>query len=185
MPELFVVGFRDNIHRASGVLDELRVLDDQWIRDLADAVAVHRDVDGTVAMDQGYRPTGRRAAEWGGTLGVLIGVSLSIPYLAGGSGSIAEGVMTAAGLARVGLGGVEVSFWKDTLGIPEEFLKPAGQQVLPGDSAIFAILDAFDSAPAARGFQRYGGTILQLSLDAHLRSRILRLLEDGASPHES
>jgi uncharacterized membrane protein len=180
MPEILVVGFRENIHRAAGVLDELRVLDDKWILDLADAVAIHRDPDGAVAMDQCYQPTGRRTGEWGGTLGVLLGASLSIPSLKDGAGAIADGVLTAAALARVGLAGIDASFWTDALGISTDFFQGATRLVPPGDSAIYAVLEALDPALAASRFQRYGGTPLHLSLGWEQQVKVERILREGA-----
>src|SRR5208282_2655820 len=100
MAELLVVGFQDNLHRASGVLDELRVLDDKWILELADIVAVHRDIDGALVMDQSYQPTGGRADDWGGTLGLLIVATLSISSIGSASVVVGEGAITAAALTR-------------------------------------------------------------------------------------
>ena len=180
MLEILVVGFKGNVHRASGILDELRVLDDKWILDLADAVAVHRKVDGSVAMDQSYRPTGRRAAEWGSTIGLLIGATLSVPFIGDACPMVSEGVMTAAGLGRIGIAGVDASFWAGVLWIGQNFVELAGQLVLPGDSAIFAILEVDDAAPATMRFQKYGGTILHLSLSIEQQSKITRLLENSA-----
>jgi len=180
MPEVVVVGFKANIHRASGVLDELRVLDDKWIRDLSEAVALHRQNNGLVKMDQTYKPTGRRASDGGGTIGLLIGASLSIPYLEDSSQSVSEGVLAASGLARIGIAGVEASFWNDTLGIRESFFEQAGQVVLPGDSAIFAMLEVLDSGFAATRFQRYGGTILSLSISDQQQMMMQRLIKDSS-----
>lgn len=179
MPEILVVGFKNNIHRASGVLDELRVLDDKWILDLADAVAAHRDIGGMVAMDQCYQPTGRRTGEWGGTIGVLLGAALSIPFLKGGTGAVADGVMTAAGLARVGIAGVEVSFWSDTLGINADFFKQASDLAHPGDSTIYMVLESLEPAAVSARFQRYGGTVLHLSLKWEHQMKIERLLAES------
>jgi uncharacterized membrane protein len=183
MAEILVASFQDNIHRASGVLDELRVLDEEWILELADSVAVHRDIDGSVAMDQSYQPTGRRAAEWGATLGLIIGASLSIPLLLGASPVVAGGAVMAADLARREITGVRPSYWRDLLEIPAEFFERASQLVKPGNSAIFAILEGSDATLAASRFQRYGGTILDLTLTSQQHANIKRLLKNAAGPH--
>jgi len=179
MPEILVVTFKENLYRASGVLDELRVLDDKWILDLEDAIALHRDHDGAVGMDQNYQPTGRRSREWGAALGLLIGASLSIPFMATGNASVAEGVLIAASLGRTGTTGVDASIWEDTLGISREFFERVSQLVLPGDSAIYAILETAGSEVASSRFQRYGGAVLTLTISIEQQQKIQRLLRDG------
>jgi uncharacterized membrane protein len=184
MPELVVVSFVDNVHRAAGVLDELRVLDDSWILDLANAIAVHRGADGAVEMDQSYQPTGRGATEWSGILGFLIGASLSIPFLTNASSMVAEGVITSAALARVGFAGTDASFWMQRFDIPYEFTSNVSQAVLPGNSAIFAMIDATDVTQISEQFQRYGGRIVPLSLSREQQRNIERLLADGDTLHK-
>ncbi len=78
MAELIVVGFKNDTGRASQVLNELKILDDEWIVQLRDAVAVHRDAKGALKMDQSYQPTGWQGAGWGGALGLIIGATLAI-----------------------------------------------------------------------------------------------------------
>ena len=119
MEELIVVGFTENTQRASGILDELRVLDDGWISQLDDAVAVHRGEDGKLVMDQSYRPTSKEGAAWGGALGLVIGATLAIPFTAGASAAVAAGALAAAALGGAALGattgGMDAAFWKDEL----------------------------------------------------------------------
>ena len=184
MPELLIVGFQENIHRASGVLDELRVLDDRWILELADAVAVHRDDDGTVAMDQSYQPTGRRASEWGTRLGFLIAVTLAVPSIADALPLVAAGARVARSLADVGTSGVDRSHLKGLLEIPEAFFEKADRLIQPGDSAIYALLDDTDSPLAASRFQRYGGRVIDLNLSTQQVDLLDRLLKDDSGSHE-
>ena len=178
MPELLVVGFKDNLHRAVGVLDELRVLDDTWILDLAEAVALHREHNGTVSMDQSYQPTGRHTGDWSGVLGLMIGASLSCPILRNGGKAVAEGVVAAAGLARGKSSGVDARWWGQRLDVSETFLDGVSQIVLAGDSAIYAVIEAQDPIEAIHRFQRYGGLVLRESLD-HLQQAKWKLLIKG------
>jgi uncharacterized membrane protein len=182
MAELLIVGFPDNIHRATGVIDELRVLDDRWILELADTVAVHRDADGVLTMDQSYQPTGSEAADWSATLGLLIGATLPNSFIAGANQPATEGGMASAALTHNGLddavhGGV-VAHGKDLLGIRQEFVDRANQLVRPGDSAIYAILETSEHALVAARFQRYGGAILHLSLSREQLATIEQFLRD-------
>jgi len=43
MSELIAVGFKQDMYRASAVLNKLSAMDDKWVVDLHDAVAVYRD----------------------------------------------------------------------------------------------------------------------------------------------
>jgi len=46
MAQLIVVGFKRDMYRASEVLNQLQAMDDDWVVDLHDAVAVYRDYNG-------------------------------------------------------------------------------------------------------------------------------------------
>jgi len=187
MAELLVVGFQDNIHRASGVLDELRVLDDKWILDLADAVALHRDVDGRLTMDQSYQPTGRNAAKWGSTLGLIIGATLLIPIANGANVFVSAGANAAVTSFGQKAGAAEfsghASIWEDILGFPPESLEKAKQLIRHGNSAIYVILEAADPTPASARFEGYGGAVLHLSLSTPQQVIIERLLKDARRLH--
>ena len=56
MYELMVVGFKKDMFRASTVLNKLIVMEDFWVVDLRDAVAVYRDYSGRLRIDQSYYP---------------------------------------------------------------------------------------------------------------------------------
>jgi uncharacterized membrane protein len=43
MSQLIVVGFKQDMYRASEVLNKLSAMNDDWVVDLHDAVAVYRD----------------------------------------------------------------------------------------------------------------------------------------------
>ncbi len=52
MAELIVVGFKKDMLRASSVLNDLLRLNDDWVVDLHDAVAVDPDYGGKLRIDQ-------------------------------------------------------------------------------------------------------------------------------------
>ncbi|HLI76497.1 MAG TPA: DUF1269 domain-containing protein [Acidobacteriaceae bacterium] len=180
MEDLIVVGFAGNTQRANGVLDELRVLDDAWILQMEDAVAVHRAESGKLVMDQSYRPTGKEGAEWGGALGLLIGAILAIPFTAGASAAVAAGALAAGALSGVALGAttgaMDAAFWKDELGVPEDFVRQVSSLVEPGSSAIFAVLHADQSEQVVARFQGYGGKVLRTTLTEDHKRRIAAAL---------
>ncbi len=142
------------------MLNELKILDDEWIVQLRDAVAVHRDAKGALKMDQSYQPTGWQGAGWGGALGLIIGATLAIPFTAGASAAVAAGAVAAAAAGGAALGAtsgaLDASFWKDEYGIPEDFVNDVSTLVTPGSSAIYAIIESSDEEAVAATFERFG-----------------------------
>ncbi len=98
MAELIVVGFKKDMYRASEVLNELLNLNDDWVVDLHDAVAVYRDYKGKLRVDQSYQMTTGEGAAWGGFWGLLIGATLAIPFTAGASAAAAGGALAAGAI---------------------------------------------------------------------------------------
>ena len=85
MSELIVVGFKKDMYRASEALNQVKDLNKSWDLDLSDAVAVYRDYDGKLRVDQSYQMTTGQGAAWGGLFGGLIGALLAAPFTAGAS----------------------------------------------------------------------------------------------------
>src|SRR5258708_39103253 len=96
MAELSVVGLKKDMYRASEVLNTLQDMNNSWVVDLHDAVAVYRDYSGKLRVDQSYQMTTGEGAAWGGLLGGLIGATLAIPFT-GGAGAAAAGAAVARG----------------------------------------------------------------------------------------
>jgi uncharacterized membrane protein len=182
--ELIVVGFKKDMYRASEVLNELLDLNDDWVVDLHDAVAVYRDYNGKLRVDQSYQMTTGEGAAWGGLWGLLIGATLAIPFTAGASAAAAAGAI-AAGAAGgtaigAGAGAIDASSWKDEFGIPDDFVKQVGTMVQPGDSAIYAILRVGDPDVVADQFRGYGGTILRTTLTRDQQAQVEKVLSASA-----
>ena len=98
MAELIVVGFKKDMYRASEVLNTLQDMNNNWVVDLHDAVAVYRDYSGKLRVDQSYQMTTGEGAAWGGLFGGLIGALLAAPFTAGVSAAAAERKMSGSGL---------------------------------------------------------------------------------------
>ena len=183
MPELIVVGFKKDMYRASEVLNELLNLNDDWVVDLHDAVAVYRDYKGKLRVDQSFQMTTGEGAAWGGFWGLLIGATLAIPFTAGASAAAAAGAVAAGALGGTalgaGLGAVDASSWKDEFGIPDEFVQRVGAMIQPGDSAIYAILRVGDPEVVANKFRGYGGTILRTTLSKEQQAKVEQILSKG------
>jgi uncharacterized membrane protein len=178
--ELIVVGFKKDMYRASEVLNELMGLNDDWVVDLHDAVAVYRDYSGKLRVDQSYQMTTGEGAAWGGFWGLLIGATLAIPFTAGASAAAAAGAVAAGALGGTaigaGAGAVDASSWKDEFGIPEDFVQRVGTMVQPGDSAIYAILRVGSPDVVADRFRGYGGTILRTTLSRDQQAKVEKVL---------
>jgi uncharacterized membrane protein len=181
MSQLIVVGFKQDMYRASAVLNKLSAMDDDWVVDLRDAVAVYRDYSGKLRVDQSYQMTTGEGAGWGLFWGALIGSLIAIPFTAGASGAVLAGTL-AAGAAGGGIlgatgGALDASWWKDEFGIPDAFAKGTGAMVQSGDSAILAMLRTVDPVKVAEQFRGYGGTVLQTTLTKEQSTKVQAVLD--------
>ena len=181
MSNLIVVGFKNNLFRASQVLNELNELSDEWVIDLRDAVAVYRDYSGKLRVDQSYSMSVGEDAAWGALWGSLIGLTLAIPLTAGVSAAVAAGALTAGALGGGALGmaggAIDADWWKVSYGIDDDFVKEVGAMVQPGDSAIFALLRSSDPTFVAEKFRGYGGTVLRSTLTKEQADKVQAVLD--------
>jgi len=184
MAQLIVVGFKRDMYRASEVLNQLQAMDDDWVVDLHDAVAVYRDYNGKLRVDQSYQMTTGEGAGWGGLWGSLIGLTLAIPFTGGATapaaGALAAGAL-AGGALGAGAGALDASWWKDEFGIPDDFVQQVGGMVQPGDSAVFALLRSANPEVVAETFRGYGGTILSTTLTRGQQAKVESVLENKAA----
>ena len=185
MSELVVVGFKDDKYRASEVLDQLRQLDFDWVIDLEDAVAVYRDFDGKLRVQQSYELTTGEGAAWGGLWGSLLGAVLAIPFTGGASAAAAAGALAAGALGGTAVGAtagaIDASWWKEDFGIDNNFVRDVGTLVRPGDSAIFALIETSNPDVVAAQFKGYGGTVIRSSLTPAQATKLENYLRDHSS----
>jgi uncharacterized membrane protein len=181
MSELIVVGFKQDMYRASEVLNTLQEMNESWVVDLHDAVAVYRDYKGKLRVDQSYQMTSGEGAGWGGLFGGLIGAMLAAPFT--GGASVAGAIIAAGSLTGVALGAtagaIDAASWKDDYGISEDFVEKVGAMVQPGDSAIFALLRTIEPNLVEAQFRGYGGTILRTTLNDAQRAKVEATLKAG------
>src|SRR5262249_41438611 len=178
MAELIVVGFKKDQYRASEVLNTLQDMNNSWVVDLHDAVAVYRDYNGKLRVDQSYQMTTGQGAAWGGLFGGLIGALLAAPFTGGASVAavIAGGSLSGVALGATA-GAIDAESWKEDYGISEDFVQKVGTMVQPGDSAIFALLRTIDPDLVAAQFKGYGGTILRTTLNKEQRAKVEATLQ--------
>ena len=184
MAKLIVVGFKKDKYRASEVLNELQLMNDDWVVDLHDAVAVYRDDNGKLRVDQSYQMTTGEGAALGGFMGSLIGLTLAAIPFTGGVSAAAAGTLAAGAAAGAavgaGAGALDASWWKDEFGIPDEFVKQVGSMIQPGDSAIYALLRTADPEILTDRFRGYGGTVLTTTLSRDQQAKVEKVLNKAA-----
>ncbi|MBV9215914.1 MAG: DUF1269 domain-containing protein [Acidobacteria bacterium] len=167
MSNLVVVGFKNNKYKASGALNKLRQMEYDWSASLDDAVSAYRDYNGKLRIDQSYELTTGEGAGWGVFWGSLIGGLLAAPFTAGASAAVAASAIGASALGGAAVGGVTgavgAAAYKEDFGIPEDFVKDVGDMIQPGDSAIFALLNA-DPVDFVDQFEGFGGKVLMTTL---------------------
>src|SRR5258705_4700474 len=113
MPDLTVIRFKRDTSRALHVLNQLRQLETRWELDLEYGIAVHREADGTLHVQEGDELTKDEGVARGAFRGSLIGMALAIPFVAVhpsmagaaiiGGGALLGGVARAT-IAAVGAG---------------------------------------------------------------------------------
>ena len=179
MAELVVIGFEGK-HRAAEVLEQLEVLNENWVIDLKDAVAVYRTDDGRLRVDKSAQPTTREGAFGGAVLGGLIGALLAAPFTGGLSVAAAAGAVgTGAaimGTTGAAIGAVDAQDYKEDYGISEDFVNQVGGMVQPGQSAVFVLARAADPQAVAEQFRGYGGTVLRTTLPADKAARLEQVM---------
>src|SRR5262245_17927063 len=173
MAELVVVGFKKDMYRASEVLTTLQDMNNSWVVDLHDAVAVYRDYNGKLRVDQSYQLTTGQGAAWGGLFGGLIGALFAAPFTGGASFAA---ILAGSSLSGVALGAtagaIDAETWKEDYGISEDFVQQVGTMIRPGDSAIFALIRVIDPELVAAQFKGYGGNVLRTTLSPAQRERL-------------
>ena len=157
-------------------------MNNTWMVDLSDAVAVYRDYAGKLRVDQSYQMT---------TLPrVLVGVGCSAASSArcsprrsraGASAAAAAGALAAGSLSGVALGAtlgaIDAQDWKETFGISEDFVQRVGTMLQPGDSAVFVLARTINPDLVADAFKGYGGTVLRTTLSKEQQAKVEATLQ--------
>ena len=175
MAELIVVGFKKDMYRASEALNRLEQMNNSWTVDLRDAVAVYRDFNGKLRVDQSYQLTTGEGAAWGGLFGGLIGGLIAAPFT-GGASAAAAATFAAGSLSGVALGAtfgaIDAESWKEDYGISDDFVDRVSALVRPGDSAVFVLARAISPDLLADAFRGFGGDVIRTTLTDSQKSRV-------------
>jgi uncharacterized membrane protein len=154
MSNLIAVAYPDQ-ETAETVQETLAHLSRQRVIELADAVVVTRSEKGKVRLHQ---PAGLRAAGmahgalWGGVIGLLFLAPLFGMAIGAAAGGVA-GVLSDAG-------------------VDDEFMKKLGHELVPGGAAVIVLVTYSVPGKVLPEIQRYGGTVIETSLDDEAEARL-------------
>ncbi len=175
MKDLIVVAYQDRTG-AEAALDTLRTRVDEWPAGIVDVVAVRREYDGRLRLDDSYQITRGEGRAWGMFWGTLVGSLLTVPFTAGLSTAAAAGAFAAGAAGGAALGGVagagDAKRTKDEIGLSDKLVQTVSAALQPGTSALLVVLESEDPERPARYFRGTGGTIVRTSLTAAQRQRI-------------
>ena len=162
MATLVAIGYPDQ-----GTAEEARQTVQSLEADLiiqADQVAaISRDLQGKYHVTTTHGESGGKGAVWGGFWGLLFGLLFFIPF---------------AGLAiGAGFGALFGHLGKNA--IDKEFQEQVREQVKPGTSALFLILEKATPDKATAALSKYGGTVIKTSLSDEDTAKLQEALAPG------
>jgi uncharacterized membrane protein len=76
-----------------------------------------------------------------------------------------------------------VKWWRESLKIPEPFLRDVGAMVQPGDSALFMLLRAPKPEVVLRQLRDYGGSLLHTLLSLEQEEKLEDALAMNSKSH--
>jgi uncharacterized membrane protein len=177
--DLIVVTY-NNEYSAVENMAKLRRLNEDWVVDIHDAVAVARDTDGKLHIQDNYKPTTGQGAGWGVLLGTILGGLALVPFTGGLSAAAAAGTVAVGATGGATLGGltgaIVAADEKDTSGVSEEFVAQVTDTIKRGQSALFALVESHDLERVAGYFRGTGGTIIRTNLSSEEQARAEQIL---------
>jgi uncharacterized membrane protein len=180
MEDMIVVVY-ENEYEAQENMGTLRNLSTyDWMVDIHDAVAVVRDTNGKLHIQDSYRASPKAGAGWGVLLGTILGGLVLAPLTGGLSTAAAAGVVAAGAVSGAAIGGTTGAavavMDKDEHGLSEEFVSEVSESIKKGESAIFALVESHDPRQVAEYFRGTGGTIVRTNLTPSQQERIQQIL---------
>jgi len=169
-----------NEYEAQENLDTLRHLGDDWVVEIHDAVALAKDANGKLHIQESYKATTGAGAGWGVLLGTVLGGLALAPFTGGLSAAAAAGMVAAGAFAGATLGGTTgaavATMEKDEHGLSEEFVSEVSDTLQHGESAIFALIESHDPERVAGFFRGTGGKIVRTNLSLYEQERVQQIL---------
>ncbi len=155
--QLIVAAFQDE-DAADGALKELKSAQKQKLIDIQDAAVIRRDEKNKLHIKETADPGGGKGAAAGGAIGAIVG-------LIGGP----PGVIVGASVGAL-VGGVTAKVVDS--GIPDDRLEKIGDGVLPGTSAIVAIIEHRWVGDVEKQLANAGADVLTEALRADIAEQL-------------
>jgi uncharacterized membrane protein len=174
MSDLIAVAYPD-MNRAEQVLDTLNQMRSAQLIDLEDACYVTKDANGAIKLHQAVSLPGlgaKSGAVWGGLWGFLFGLLVLQPIAGAAIG------------AGIGAGSGAIAGKLSDYGIDDQFVKRLSSTLTPNSSAIILLVRRVTADKVVPEFSRFGGTILQTSLNKDAEARLQTALAQSAPPAE-
>ncbi len=166
----------DTENQAETVKGVLSSFEQSGVVEIQDAVAVSRQPDGKVNVDESTSTAGLGAAA-GGLLGIAIGFAVAVPFTGGAALPFLVG-LAGAGAGAIGGNAVD-------LGIDERFSRECGQALAPGHSMLFVAVAQTEADGLIEKLKDFGGRILRSPLADNYKvdlQRAVRSVEQGDEP---
>lgn len=157
---VFAMPTLDGAYAMRDALDDLRSFD---LVNIRDAAVVERHLDDSVRIRQAFDLIG--AGVLGGAVwGALIGFIFLSPWV---------------GMALGGLAGALAGKLTD-IGIDDDFIREVGEQVRPGYSALFLLIDNWETSKALRLLTDFDATIIRTTMPKDEEKRLRAFFADAA-----
>ena len=157
---VFAMPSLEGAYAMRNALDDLRALE---LVDVKDAAVVEHHPDGSVRVRQAFDLIGVGAL--GGAMwGALIGLIFLSPWL---------------GMAVGGLAGALAGKFTD-IGIDDEFIREVGENVKPGQSALFMLIDNWENSKSLRLLADFDAAIIHTTMPADEEARLRAFFIEAA-----
>lgn len=153
MSDLIVVTF-DSFEQAQSAREAVKRLQHAGQLALEDAAVISKDADGKLHIHN----EAERSVKVGAGVGSMVGLLFSF-------------VLPGLGLAIGAAGGALIAKLLDG-GVEKKFVKDVAEQLTPGASAIFLVVNAYQPAALREVFEPYSGRITQTTLNPELAEQL-------------
>lgn len=161
---LIVLAF-DTTEEAEQVHEALVKGKKEGLLSIQDAAVVVKDMDGKTHVKNQVSSGSWMATGVGGALGLLIG-----------------GILFPIGGLVLGLAGGALVGRTMDLGVDGKFVKQVGEEIQPGTSALFVLVNKENPGAELAILRQYKGKVLQTTLDAEAEDALRKALGDESTP---
>jgi uncharacterized membrane protein len=164
MADLIAIAYPDETTAAAAEVEAENLAEDLIIQ--TDAIAaIVRTKDGKFKVTTNHHEVAG-GATWGMFWGVLFGILFFVPFL-----GMAVGAGMGALMGKLGKNSVD-----------EAFIKQVREEMKPGTSALFLVVDKVTPDKAVAALSKFGGTVLKSSLSKEAEEQLQTALHGDKKP---